>query len=54
MLKICSQRKLRNIVRMIKMFKGKLENISDFPLFFYRKILFLQQIDKIIWKRISD
>jgi hypothetical protein len=52
--KICSQRKLRNIVRMIKMFKGKLENISDFPLFFHKKILFLQQINKTIWKRISD
>jgi hypothetical protein len=52
--KICLQRKLRNIVRLIKMFKGKLEHISDFPLFFHKKILFLQQINKNIWKRISD
>ena len=37
MLKTYSSRKLSNIVRMIKMFKGKLENISDFPLFFHKK-----------------
>ena len=54
MLKTYSSRKLSNIIRMIKMFKGKLEYISDFPLFFHKKILFLQQINKTIWKRISD
>lgn len=32
--KICSQRKLRNMAKNNKKFEGKLEEISDFPLFF--------------------
>jgi hypothetical protein len=52
--KICSQRKLRNMAKNNKEIEGKLKYISDFPLFFHKKILFLQQINKTIWKRISD